>query len=93
MLLVTVAVLFIENKRDIVAMINQNLGSDNIVTMILSKYASCHKMIYFQMHILLNICSMKFIIVQYFGKNHWTIHSFNKLLVSAYCGPELDEIL
>lgn len=44
MLLVTVAVLFDENKRDIVAMINQNLRSDNIVTMIVSKYASFHKM-------------------------------------------------
>lgn len=40
MLLVTVAVLFDENKRDIVSVISQNWRSDNIVSMIVSKYAS-----------------------------------------------------
>lgn len=93
MLLVTVAVLFDENKRDIVSVISQNWRSDNIVTMIVSKYASFIKWSHFQMHILHKVCSMKFTIVQYFGKNYWTVHSFNKLLINAYCGPELYEIL
>lgn len=37
MLLVTIAMLSDENKRDIVAMINKNLRSDNSVTMIVSQ--------------------------------------------------------
>lgn len=37
MLLVSIVVLFHEKKRDIVALMNQNLRYDNIVTKIVSK--------------------------------------------------------